>query len=480
MMCSCDSFLDDQPRGYAIAEKTSHYEGMFNTTEFMNLNCEDYTKFLSPQIIITPRNVDYMYMSDPMFRPASAERAFKYETAIYEPDENCEIWANMYKKIYAFNSIINGVMDSEGGSEADKKAIQAEARLGRAWHHFMLAQVFSKPYNAGTPDELTIPIVKEADTYADDFERASMKEFYDFVTTEMDEAVPQLKDLPIHRMRAYKTTGLALQGKMYWMMGEYQKALEPLRQAYDLMKSDTQTSYIRNLNTLLADKYGNREVSAFELVDENGTTGDCLLPYAWADPQYLWVKQNPIAGGVFYVAYYNAIGYFITPEQYAKYSENDLRRNLIPTMDAMGMPTEYPIGTVSDYAINYGISLPEIYLALAECEARVGDANRARSILEDFRSYRMLAGFEGVPEDVQTKDDLIRFCVDEQDREFLADVENFYSMRRLWNDQLFQDRKPYTHTDGTTTYTMKEENLYLRLPEGVLKWNDKWRSDADQ
>ena len=477
-MVSCDSFLDDQPRGYAIPETTANYEGMFNTIDFMNVLCEDYTKFLSPEILMTPKNVDDLYRCASSITPPSAERAFKFETNIYEPAENCELWAYIYKKVYTFNSIINGVMDSEGGSEAEKLAILAEARVGRAWLHFVLAQAFSKPYNANTPDELTIPIVKEADTYANDFERASMKEFYDFVTTEMEEAVPHMKDLPLHRMRAYAITGMALLGKMYWMMGEYDKALEPLRKAYEKLKNDNTVSYIRNFNTLLADKYGHRELSLNELYNERNNTG--LLPYAWADPQIMWVKQNPLLGGVFYVRSYNAIGYYITPEHYAKYDEYDLRRDLIPTHDSKGEETPYPLGTVCDYANNYGVSVPEVYLALAECEARAGDSSRARSVLEDFRSYRMLTGHEGVPEDVKSKDDLIRFCVDEQDREFLADIKNFYNLRRLWNDPLFQDRKPYTHNFDGQTYTMKEENLYLRLPEGVLKWNEQWRDDPDQ
>ncbi|MBR1464343.1 MAG: RagB/SusD family nutrient uptake outer membrane protein [Prevotella sp.] len=119
-------------------------------------------------------------------------------------------------------------------------------------------------------------------------------------------------------------------------------------------------------------------------------------------------------------------------------------------------------------------------MSLAECEARVGNESNARSVLTELRSYRVLTGHESIPETVHSKDDLIKFCVDEQDREFMADIISFYNVRRLWNDPLFQYRKPYTHTDGTNTYTMNEENLYLRLPESVLKWNDQWRNDSDQ
>ncbi|MBR1464342.1 MAG: RagB/SusD family nutrient uptake outer membrane protein [Prevotella sp.] len=281
LLVSCDSFLDDQPRGYSIPETTENYEGMFNTSGFMTVMCEDYTKFLSPHILLTPENVTNLYRVAYRNDPASSQRAFQFETRIYDTAENCQLWAYIYQKIYIFNSIIDGVMDSDGATEQEKRAVQAEARVGRAWLHFILAQAFSKPYNADTPDEPTIPIVRKADTYAENFKRASMRELYDFITNEMDEAVPQMKDLPVHRYRAYKTTGLALQGKIYWLIGNYEKALEPLREAFQRMKVDKDVSYMRNYNTLLANVYGNRELTVNELYGENKTTGACLLPYAW-------------------------------------------------------------------------------------------------------------------------------------------------------------------------------------------------------
>lgn len=479
VVSSCDSFLDDQPRGYAIPQTLSHYEGMLNTPTFFTIQCADYTRLISPQILLTSQNVSDMYRVMSAGKPTSAERAFHFEKNVFEPEEECRMWAYMYENIYVFNSITNGVMESEDGSDDDKKAVQAEARVSRAWLHFMLAQAFSKPYNANTPDELTIPLVKEADTYAEEFKRATMKEFYEFVTNEMEEAVPMMKDAPMHRYRAYMTTGLALLGKMYWMMGEYKKALEPLRKTYQRLKEDNSVCFLRNYNKLLADVYGNRELTSKEIYASQSTAPNSLLPHAWADAQIMWVKQNPMFNSSA-LRYYNAIGYFITPEQYAKYDDYDLRRNLILTHDNLNMPSEYPIGGISDYATNYGVSVPEVYLALAECEAREGDESRARVILEELRSNRILTGYESIPENVKTKDDLIRFCVEEQDREFLASVNNYYNLRRLWNDPLFQDRKPYTHTDGTKTYTMKEDNLYLRLPEGVLKWNEHWRNNSDQ
>ena len=473
---SCDSFLDDQPRGNAIAEKTDEYDGMFNTTFFMNMSMTDYTHWLNDDILLTqdcitnfPTTLGYY------FNVNSVERAFRYEKSIYEVSENCTAWEKCYKNVYTYNVIANEVMNSSGGTEAEKKALQAEARISRAWMHFVLAQIFSKPYNSSYAEtELTIPIVKEANSTQEEFSRATMKELYDFISTEMEESCPDLEDRNMHNMRVYKTTGYALLGKMYWMIGEYQKAIEPLTIAYERALQDNSKIFLQNFDNLQT-KYGYRELTLSELRSEERTTSGYMLPYTYGDPEILWVKQNVSFSSLLYLYYYGLPTYYLKPSSYDLFDENDLRRNLILTKDDTGTPYPYPIGCIRDKSVNYGVDLAEIYLALAECEARAGSETKARTILEEFRTYRMRAGYEGIPTSVNTKDELIKFCVNEERREFMGKKHRYYNLRRLWNDPLFQDEKPISHSDGKNTYTMTEGDLYLQLPEGVLKWNESWR-----
>lgn len=470
---SCDSFLDDQPRGKAIAETTDQYEGMFQTIQFMNMNMVDYTTWLNDDIRLNQKCMDQLpsmfYSAD---KASSIIRAYHFEKDVYEPTENCTAWESCYKNIYTFNAIANGVMESKDGTEAEKKAIRAEARISRAWMHFLLAQMFSKPYREENLNELTIPIVTEANSMATDFQRATMKDLYQFITTEMEESCPDLPNKKEHNMRVYKATGYALLGKLYWLMGEYKKAIVPLQKAYDLMKDDTQTIYMRNFNEL-EEKYGYRELTPEELDGEN-SSGNCLLPYTWGNPEMLWVKQNTSLSGI-YKWSSGIVTYYLNPSTYNLFDEYDLRRNLIPTKDANGNPTLMPVGCIRDNTQNYGVELPEVYLGLAECEAREGSQEHARQLLEEFRKYRVLPGHESVPTEVKNKEQLVKYCLDEEHREFLGRVQRVWHLRRLWNDPLFQSEKPLIHDDGTSQYTMTEDNLYLQLPEGVLKWNESWR-----
>ena len=93
---------------------------------------------------------------------------------------------------------------------------------------------------------------------------------------------------------------------------------------------------------------------------------------------------------------------------------------------------------------NLGCALPEVYLMLAECEARAGSESEAKRILKEFRSYRLLDGYEDVPASVKTKEELIRFCVEEQTREFVG-----------------------------TGY--REAQLKIAYPKTILNWNEDWK-----
>lgn len=139
LLSSCDSFLDEAPRGKAIATSVNEYNGMFNTTLFMNLSLShDYYAFWrSDDLIFTPDCYSQLDMNT--FYGSSIKNAFQYKQEVYRGDQESSEWVEPYKQIYVFNSIVNGVM-SATGSEKEKLYLQSEARVSRAYMHFLLAQ----------------------------------------------------------------------------------------------------------------------------------------------------------------------------------------------------------------------------------------------------------------------------------------------------------------------------------------------------
>ena len=86
-----------------------------------------------------------------------------------------------------------------------------------------------------------------------------------------------------------------------------------------------------------------------------------------------------------------------------------------------------------------------------------------------------MPGYEEVPRDVTTREDLVRYCFDAEAREFAGSDFRYYNVRRLWNDPLFQEQKPLTAQVGGQTCTWQESGLQTDLPETVLIWNENWR-----
>ena len=465
LVSGCDHFLDEAPRGNAIAETVEDYDKMFNASTIMNMSIADsyYAYWKNDEQIITENC--YSTVVQITSYPTSIKAAIEYQYHIYREYENSLEWEKCYNQIYIFNAIMNGIMQAQG-DETEKGYLLAEARVSRAYMHFLLAQWFAMPYNETTAEtEWAIPIVKEANTQTKKYDRATVKELYSWIISEMEEACPLLKKREEHRMRCYQATGYALLGKVYFQMGKYEKALEPLRTAYELLQGDPNV-YLTDHKVKQA-SYGYKEMGMFDIMS--------YIPFVYNDNETLYCKYNPTMRN-YYLPYYDmAPTDYLKPEIYQLFDEEDLRRNLISTKNAMGEPLPYPYSGALGAYMNLGCALPEVYLMLAECEARAGSESESRRVLEEFRSYRLLSGFEVIPQSVQTKNDLIRFCVDEQTREFVGTGYRYYNVRRLWNDPLFQDWKPITHTVGSQVYILEETQLKTAYPETVLIWNEEWR-----
>ncbi len=460
---SCTDFLDVQPRGQSIAYTVEHYDGLLNYYNFMNftLSENDYAYWKNDEIVVDEKCYDAICTYS--LNPQSILCAYQFQDEIYRKNESCYKIIMAYKQIYTYNMIISEVLSSVGSDEA-KQYVYAEARMARAYMYFLLAQWFGSPYNESIADsELILPIDTIADTQAKDFNRATMREMYDFILSEMEEACPNLKDRSEHLLRVYKPTGYAMLGKVYWTIGKYDKALEKMKVSYDLLKGGKYNITLRKYMTDQS-KFNYTEIPVKQI--------RTWIGYKNRDPQVLFLRQNSQV----YFYYFQNSGlplYYLKQEYYDLFDSHDLRRNIISTATATGQVLKLPFAGFQGSFVDFGVEYPEVFLILAECYARSGQLDNAKAVLEEFRSYRMYTGYETVPAEVVTQNDYIKFCVDEQTREFLATGYRWYNMRRLWNDPLFSN--VYTHTYGGQTYTLKESQLKEEIPETVLMWNENWR-----
>lgn len=459
-MTGCSDYLDIKPRGYDVPHKLSHYEGLLYGAELNSLWTYHYGTF---EHTIDESGFSSFYINERY----NASKAFLWQADIFRSDDQCSEWNTPCSRFYTYNVIVNEVMKAEDGTEPQKMAVQSEARFMRAWFTYMMAQFFGKPYDPATSaTDLCVPIITESSTVGTDFSRRTIKEVYDYIITEMTESLPYLPKRPAHSKRIFHAAGNAMLGKVHWMMGNYDKALPYLEAAKSILDSDNNKSFI-NLNEIIDKESGDIYDYPTLAVSPESVFEVLSMPnlFSALAPMIFGVAHRTFRPDVIH-KYFDASDYRL-----AFFSGVDSWMSAYANFD----PQERFYTNMTSMTANEGITIPDVYLMYAECLAREGKLGESKQVLYELRSNRMPAEEANVPSSVSTKDDLVKFTVAERIRENFGTGINWYDMRRLWNDPLFQDMKQYyTRTDGTSTYTLTKERLTLRIPPSVMIWNPNY------
>lgn len=438
-------FLEVEPKGSLIATKTTEYENMFYNSQSVG--------FDAPALILG----DDATVLDSYFSASTItlQRFFRYQADVYEPEASADELIIPIRNIYLYNKIINEVMNSEGGTEESKRAIQAEAKASRAFLNLYLINYYGKPYQASSAStDPGIPLVIKADVAQNSFTRATVQQVYDNIISDLKESIPLIPINVPNRLRMCKSAAELTLAKIYWFMGNYDQALLLIKQAKSHMPTSFE-SFIYNYNQTYA----------------SGT---------WTVTSAIENRQSLFARTSTSFMTNNSNDMLLAPWVSKMYSKNDQRLKSFssrPYLGTSAFPVENLSRRIGPFGAQapQGIYLPDIELMQAECEARAGNIEAAISIVTSFREKRMPAGEAQVA--VMDKNNLVKFIVEERVREFALYGWRWFDMRRLANDPLFKD-KVYEHTiygakEGKAIETIKlpSERLTLRFPLGVISRN---------
>ena len=446
VITSCsDEFLEVIPKGRLIAEKVVDYDKMFYNLNLVNMVNTNAQVPLGPEFIAF----------EPQFSGAAlrTQRLYKWDAVVYEDEQNSSELENTMENLYIYNKIINEVLLATDGLEQDKLALQAEAKVGRAWVYLMLINYYGLPYNSQTSEtDLGFPIITEADLVASNFKRATVKEVYDFIIEDLTSAIPNLSTSVVSRFRLTKAAGNALLGKTYVFMGEFEKAKPYLEKAFSQMS-------IMGIDARLLDyNLGYRG----QRVD--------------TDPESLYGKQMVNNWGN------TSSELAVKPEVMALYDDNDLRLNLYSSNIRGG--GAYSVDGAKRKVTGsgqtaFGVRIQEIYLLNAEVKCRLNDLEGAVELLEELRRHRMPAQFAVVPTNIASdRKALLQFIFDERLREFAGLGFYWFDVRRLTVDaDIPTPVSSYSHAiydnqgNVINSYTLTKERLVLKFPKTVLDQN---------
>jgi tetratricopeptide (TPR) repeat protein len=456
--CSKD-FLEIEAKGSLIAKTTNDYEQLLNA--------------VSLQVTYAPA----LYLGDEMaaqesYMDAAAirtQRLFRFEDRVYDEDQlPSETWH--VSTIYTLNKVINEVMQSQGPSDQKKKALLAEAKVGRALCHLYFLNDYSMPYKAATAStDLGVPLLTKADVTQTTFERATVQQSYDFIINDLKEALPDLGPL-MHRRKFSKVAAEFLLGRVYLYMARFTDARTHIDQAFTELNNSEIPLELYDYNIVLDPDEDNTWYPDFGFGLSNRP-----LPAVNTEVMYNLSMTS------FQLQQANT--YVFSPQTADLYDPADLRLALYSNTEMFNPGFIYPKGMRRYSAaiftgMDVGPSLPDLYLMRAELKARANDLTGAREDLEALRAKRMPANIVAVPSNIASdKEALVRFILEERIREFAISGMRWMDMRRLSVDPVYNNTVKYTHQlyddagNVVATYTLRPERFALKFGERMLAEN---------
>jgi hypothetical protein len=459
------SFLDVVPKGNQVAVTTGDYDLLMNNNGLYFYQAGGGLREFVLMGDEVAAESDLFGKQNSLLAP----RAFQWSDRIFENKDYPLDLQIQTGEMYAMNKIINEVMGSTQGSDAQKQRIQAEAKATRASLNFLWVNIYGKPYLASTAgSDPAFPLIMEADNSATDFKRASVQGSYDLIVKDLTEAISVLPVENVVHTRFSRASAEALLAKVYMFMGKYSEALPLLNTAFTDAASFQTPVRLYDYNVEFAPGGSFLPISSYNGPNGPGNNYNDLTES---------VLAKTYQGGEYDGNGFENNGLVLTPAAAALYGPSDLRLNLYTDAAPSGVPNFG--GRLRKYGLKYvkfGVELSDMYLLRAESKARTNDLAGAAADVEMLRKNRMPPADATVPGAIAADQTaLIKFIIEERIREFAFTGYRWFDMRRLSVDPLFAGAV-YTHTlydpAGNTLYTLKQpERLVLQIPQTYIDAN---------
>ncbi len=407
-----------------------------------NFSSDSYLNLLTDEVqnngLTNDHYADRLKMGQPVF----TFNADMFEGALsFIDDENS--WKNYYSLVMGCNVALDYV-DAMTGTDKDKQNLKGQARLLRAFYFLKLATIYCQPYSNNPDNNLGISLVTTSavnDAYP---KRASLRDTYDFIESELKQAKEELKDYkPTTHYRVTSECADILLSRLYLYEEKWDECIASADEAIKNGPSLT------NLNALIGKDDNVYDASSTEVVwNYNGK---------FYDSQYINKNDN----------WGTAIPYSLSTKIATLYDQaNDLRYKKYVN----NFYSFFFVGKASfnsQYDGEHGLRMAEVYLNRAEAYARKsinGDAAAATKSLADInalRESRYTAGTYASLADIQGEK-LLELVLQERQRELVW--EDGFRWMDIKRNHLSVTHAYTDDTGATHEYTLKADDPLYALP----------------
>lgn len=434
IVLSCDNYVDIKTEGKLIPEETSNYRYLLNNTYSLDIA---YGNVDIPSDDISFQNeaqTTALGASD-YYRPFT--NLYKWSDTVYFDGETDYNMNSLYTALYNVNIVINEVMKSTNGTQAEKAAIKGEAEVHRAFIFLTLVNTFGKAYDATTSATDPGIVLFTTPTVSEDPKRTSVQAAYDVILSDLKDAVNSgLKPVNSGNNVAFpsQAAAYALLARTYLYMRNYPLALENAEKSLALQ------STLNNLEDYEFAAYPSRK----------------------QDKELMLSKWNGYGG-----FNYSPQILSLSNELINSFDTNDLRYVLF-TQPSSSFNSDYTIGRsyakegLTGESRNAGPSVPEMMLVKAECHARAGSGDQAMAEINKLRQKRFRAGEYVALTATDSKDALIKVLA-ERRRELMGTGGfRWFDLKRLNKEPEFA--KTITHDFAGQTFTLAPNSDRYQMP----------------
>ncbi|MFC0777007.1 RagB/SusD family nutrient uptake outer membrane protein [Flavobacterium sp. HJSW_4] len=446
---SCEDYTDITPKGALVIETADQFH------EMVSLPNRGY-----------PVN-NFQYLSDDQWiREANViGRTPNIDIINFTFDENNDrvslmktssFYNQAYTYINRWNTIIS-LVDQAKGQQDIKQLAKAEAKIYRAYDHFLLVNTYAKAYDPQTAaSDGGICIMDKFDLEAQP-EKATVSQVYEFIQKDIEQAIPFLQEKPLDVYHPSLAFAYAFKAKVHLFKREIAQAKQAAEKSLSL----------------------NNQI--FDMVAYKVQGG----PAVFAVP----AANNVEVLSYMYMTGYNEMNFaqssIISPELRILFGTDDARFNLFfnstsATNLDQGSNTAYWATQYTRYFYStVGMKTTEVYLMLAECYAREDKFNEAVNVLNTIRAKRILSGTINLQVPT-TRKETMELVVNERRKELLLGFNRFFDLKRLNNESEYA--KTITRifplvnkTVPQKTYTLHPNSrLYIvPFPLSALEKNPK-------
>lgn len=442
-LSSCDNRLEIVPKGMSTLNSLEELELLLNQDYRLNKdNAQDVGMLVDE--CYTPANTIDGMLTD--------KNSLNYAYLAYdEAVDRIALTSNdeRFMMFYKYTNFMNVVIEKAEtlpGDEATKKRLSAEAKVIRAYMHFLAACFHARQYDKATAQslggigyvtDLNVTIPKQKLTLAESFDN--------MLADCSDENLMYLSEANLDPCRVDRATGFAVKSKILFQMKEYDEAMKYAEKALDLNSQIEDRSVIK-------------------------TTGTWELRES-APNNYLFVRGSMSCNPLYIPTTPSTTAKFEVGDYTMKYCINGWSATYGERYTGMKGPLAF--SGWDAYGNPYGLRVEHMYYIMAECLIRKGEITKGLEYVDNVREKRIEDFDRFAVRPGLDEKSAMQLLQDAKLIEFYASCERFLDCKR-WNSETDYRRDIVRDLGEKGRFTLKPDSplWVMPFPSDATSHND--------